>query len=476
MQPDGSALVPPAEDSNDALQQAIREQVGPTNFNLWFRGRTTFAMAGDELRLGVGSPFLLSWMQRKFRAEVSVAARTVLGPSARVRFEVDAKIGAAPAASPAPAAPIAPPTAKPVIAPQPAAPAPAAEQKRGRRFADLSEMVRGGCNELAIAAALQTCDAPGERHNPLCFYGNVGLGKTHLLEGIYRRIRRNFPQLQVVYLTAEAFTNYFTEALRSHSLPSFRQRFRTVDVLLVDDVDFLDGKKMIQEEFLHTFKDLHSRGRQVVIALDRQPKLLSKTSEELTTRFVSGTYCRVEAPDLETRHRIAQRKAERLGAPILPEAVDFVAQRFKGSIRELEGALNCLSAWSTMTGHAVSASAAHRVLADLERDCVRLVHLGDVEQTVCTFFGIEPSDLKSASRSRTISHPRMLAMFLARKHTQAAYSEIGRYFGGRNHSTVMAAEKKIRGWLDSSTSLRIASRSWSPAELVEALELQLQAS
>ena len=185
-------------------------------------------------------------------------------------------------------------------------------QPAGRRFADLADFVKGPCNELALTAALQICEQPGSRYNPLVLYGGVGTGKTHLLEASYRRLRAGHPALRVMFLSAEGFANHFTQALRDRSLPSFRQRFRSVDVLIIDDVDFLDGKRVIQEEFLHTVKQLESHDRQIVLSADRHPRLLTRLSEELVTRFISGIVCRMESPDLETRRAIVARKAARL--------------------------------------------------------------------------------------------------------------------------------------------------------------------
>jgi len=270
----------------------------------------------------------MSWIQKQFRPAIVGAAQATLGPSARVRFEVDARVALASSASPD-ATPrsesketAAPPATQAMHVLQPgashatnAAPAP----RSGRRFLDLCDFVAGISNEIALTAAMQVAQAPGQKVNPLYIYGPVGTGKTHLLEGIYRQTRRNFPALQVVYLTAEAFANYFTQALREHSLPGFRTRFRTVDVLIVDDIDFLDGKKGIQEEFLHTFKQLESLGRQIVVAGDRHPRLFAKSSEELKTRFLSGLVCRVEAPDAETRERLLPSESANTIVPSGPQ-------------------------------------------------------------------------------------------------------------------------------------------------------------
>jgi chromosomal replication initiator protein len=341
-----------------------------------------------------------------------------------------------------------------------------------RRFADLTDFVTGPGNQLAFTAALQICEQPGD-YNPLVLHGGVGIGKTHLLEGVYRRMRIRYPSFRVMFLSAESFANYFTQALRDRTLASFRQRFRGVDVLMIDDVDFLDGKRVIQEEFLHTIKQLESHGRQVALTADRHPRLLTRLSEELVTRFMSGIVCRIESPDVDTRRAIVARKAARLTARVTDEAIEFVVQRFAQSVRELEGALNFLETYGLMTGKTITHSIARNVLADLERDCVRIVRVAEVEQAVCRLFSIGPHDLRSPRRTRTVSQPRMLAMYLARKMTQAAYTEIGEHFGGRNHSTVMSAEKRVRSLLEANATVKAGTQEWKLGDLLASLEQQL---
>ena len=469
MQPETPAMVQPIISPKDAFLHELASRIGSPNFEHWFHNKTELTISDDEVTIGVGSPFLLTWMQRRFRGDAAAAA-AVLGPSTQVRFEVNAALSVGLQS-----------TGKQTTEPKEKRPPQAVVSKRQpaqgtRRLADLDDFVEGRCNELPLTAVRQICQSPGTKLNPLFLHGGVGTGKTHLLEGIHRQIRQRFPSLQVVLLNAESFANYFTQALRGHTLPSFRQRFRTVDCLLVDDIDFLDAKRGIQEEFLHTYKQLESRGRQVVLTSDCHPRLLTKLSDELTTRFLSGLVCRLETPDFETRRRIVERIAARMEADISPDVLEFVAQRFSNSVRELEGALNCLETYYSMTQKRIGLGSARQILASLERDCARIVRISDVEQAVCGFFGLEPEELKSSKRHRTVSQPRMLAMYLIRKHTSAAYSEIGQYFGGRNHSTVMSAEKKVRSWLKQGVAVSVASRSLTLDEVVETLEHQLQAS
>ncbi|WP_339909661.1 chromosomal replication initiator protein DnaA [Symmachiella dynata] len=476
MQPDTIAFAPMFTSAEEHILRALATAVGDHAYQQWFSDKTSLTVQDDEITIGVASPFLADWFQKKYRSTVRQAAQSVLGPSVRVRFEVDPDVAGAQIQNSG--------SGEDVEGEKPATPKPKRESKtkspterrRGRRFSDLSDFVKGPCNELALTAAHQICDSADANFNPLLFHGPVGTGKTHLLEGIYRRLRRENRELQVVYLTSEAFANYFTEALRNHTLPSFRQRFRSVDILLVDDVDFFEGKRVIQEEFLHTFKQLVSHGRQVVLTGNKHPRLSTKLSDELKTRFLSGMVCRMEAPDAATRKEIVFQKARRLSGQFSDEALNFVADRFRNNVRELEGALNCLQTYYCMTGKRVRLGAAQQVLADLERDCIRVIRMADVEEAVCNLFGIEAACLKSSKRGRTVSQPRMLAMYLARKHTHAAYSEIGGYFGGRNHSTVISAEKRVDALVTGSATIQVAAQNWRVQDILDTLEQQLRVS
>lgn len=484
----------------DLVHAELQSRLGAKRYAMWCDGKIRLRIDEDQLTVAVGSPFLLNWMQKQFRVVMVEAAQTVLGPSAHIAFEVDASLSlgtgeSRPAAVEAltiPAlarktAPAAEPSAAKVgdraassrqprsSAETPVAGPVASSAVKSRRLAELGDFVAGPGAELAVTAARQVATAQPVRFNPLVLCGACGTGKTHLLEGICKQLRRTHPSLNVVLITAEAFANYFTQALRDHTLPTFRHRFRSVDVLLVDDVDFFESKRVFQEEFLHTFAELNDHGRQVVVTSNRHPRLLTKLGDDLTSRFLSGLVCRLDSPDLATREQIVAAKAKRMEGDYAPEALSYVAQRFPTNVRELEGALNCLQTYHAMTGRRVTLTAARQVLADLERDCMRIIRLADVERVICGLFGVKPKDLKSACRARTVSHPRMLAMYLARRLTQSAYSEIGQHFGGRNHSTVMSAERKVQQWLEEQATLRIAAQEWSVGEVLSVLEQQLLA-
>lgn len=499
--------------------QELRSLLGDKRYSLWIDGKVELSICDDTLTIAVGSPFLLTWMQKQFKETMAEASRHVLGASARVAFTVDAGLtvgrssmaATEPATGPSVEAPelaVAEPAAndparRPLAAKSSrdlneailaaSSPAtgvvgtpnssgrsagsglPVTGMARGRRLAELNDFVAGPQSELALTAARQVASAQPTMFNPLYLHGPVGTGKTHLLEGICRQLKRQQPTANVMLLTSEAFANYFTQALRDRTLPSFRQRFRGVDVLLVDDVEFFESKRVFQEEFLHTFCELVDHGRQVVLTGSRHPRLLTKIGDELATRFLSGLVCRLDVPDAATRQSIVEAKAARMSGDFALEALQYVAQRFQSNVRELEGALNCLQTYHSMTNKRVTLGAARQVLADLERDCLRIVRLADIERVICNVFGVKPKDLQSESRARTVSQPRMLAMFLARKHTQSAYTEIGQHFGGRNHSTVMSAERKVQNWVDENSTIQVASQTWTIGEILSTIEQQLLA-
>lgn len=446
--------------------ELLETAIGERRYRHWFLGKTRLSIRADELIVTLGNPYLLNWVQKQFAGPLSDVSRKLLGAGARVRLDVASDQADAPRGAVAP---------RPVSASRNTAPAASAPAQKTRHYSDLRQFIVGAGNELACAAAQQVAAAPGEKYNPLYIHGGVGSGKTHLLEGIYRRIRKEFPALRVLLLTAENFSNYFSQALTEKSLPAFRQRFRGVDVLIIDDADFFDGKKSFQEEFVNTLKKLEREGKQIIVAADRHPRLLTRSSDELISRLISGLVCRIEPPDLPCRRAIAAQRAQTLKLNADDSVLEFVAERFTNNAREIIGAVNCLHTYETMADKKVSLTSARTLLASLERDCLRIVRIADVESAVCRLFKVSPDELRSSCRARALVHPRMLAMYLSRRMTQSAYSEIGRYFGGRDHATVMSAERKIAGMIESSGDLRVAAETWPVEELVRSLEQQILA-
>ncbi len=462
----GTKPVDITEQAISAIQNAIGEQ----NYQHWFANRSRFEVTNHALRIFVPNPFISNWLLKRFRASFNAAAAEVLGPAGAFELLVDETLQSAQGSSPS-ATPVATSAkanaetpskngkhARVQQAPVDGVQTLAVRPANRRRFRTFNTIVRGECNDLAVMAAQQVAEFPGERFNPLYIHGSTGVGKTHLLEAIYSEIRRTHPNLNVVYLTSEAFTNYFTQALDAKTVPSFRQRFRNVDVLLIDNIEFLDNKKRAtEEEFLHTIVQVLEHGGQLVVSGDRHPRLLTKHREELTTRFMSGLVCRIDVPCEETRRRMASTFALPMKDSFTQETLDYVARRCKKNIREIQGALNCLHGHFTLTKRKITVSRAREILGDMEQECRHLVRISDVEKVVCDAFGLSPSDLRSKSRRKTVACPRAMAMYVARKLTRAAYREIGMYFGGRDHSTVVAAEKRVAKWIENDSLLELPS-------------------
>jgi chromosomal replication initiator protein len=310
----------------------------------------------------------------------------------------------------------------------------------------------------------------GTAFNPLVIHGGVGLGKSHLLEGIGHAMRQAYPTRNVLQLTAEAFTNSFLEAMRGGSLNGFRARLRSAGGLIVDEIHFLAAKRATQDEFLYTFNALMDKGSPIILSADQHPRSIDRLTEELVTRFLGGMVVRIEPPDLATRRAILQAKAAAQGISVPEPVIGYIAENLRTSIRELEGALHTVIAQAVLTGKRVDLNVAKAALIDTVRHTVQSVALRDVERAVCRHFQISAEALRSDSRARALAYPRMLAMYLARKHTKAAYSEIGRYYGDRNHTTVISAEKKVQKWLHDEESRAHLPGFESVADLLDELE------
>jgi chromosomal replication initiator protein len=474
-------------DVEKALRAVLARELGDAKYGLWFGDGVRLALSGDgaTLEVRVPSVFFRDWIQGHFAASLREAARLVTGRlvdlSFAVQDEADPAIGDVVGPEPLPAprrpgstvvVPLPGHPQSPLFAPPspagPAAPPPAprfpplpggSAQERGtagehgrrptavRAGRRLEDFVVGSCNRLAHAAVREMIHTAGTAFNPLFIHGGVGLGKTHLLEAVVQGLRAAHPGRNVLMVTAESFTNGFLEAMRGGSLASFRSRHRKLGGLAMDDVHVLAGTRATQGEFLHTFNALIDQGAPVILTADQHPRRISRLSDELVTRFLGGMVVKLEAPDQATRRAILQGKSEARGVPVPAAVLDYIAAHLRSSVRELEGALHSVIAHALLTGKRLDLALARTALRDTIRHTAQAVGLRDVEQAVCQLFQIDPEALKSNSRARALTYPRMLAVYLARKHTGAAYSEIGRHFGGRNHSTVISAEKKVRAWL-----------------------------
>lgn len=461
----------PGPDLAAALELAVRERLGAKRYETWFAGRSRFALDGERLTVGVPNHHLQEWLQKTFAADLAAAAANLLGAAVPVEFVIDGELFRAARAAQAEEG-----TKYEVRStkPEPAAPKANPRALPARRWHTLAEFVVGPCNRVAHASALSAVEEPGLHANPLVIYGPVGTGKTHLLEGVYVGLRKAWPDAKVGFVTAEEFANRFVQALRLNRQPAFRKQFRSYDALLLDDLHFLASKKASQEEFLHTFDALVSDGKQVMVTCDCHPRLADDLFPELTDRLLGGAVWGLSPPDPETRLALLQAKSAKGQPPVPPDVLKHLAGSLRGNVRELEGAVHSLRHFSRVTGRAIDLGLAREALGELLRHAVRVVRLADVDGAVCAALGLPKGTLQTKARAWAVSHPRMLAVYLARKHTAASYSEISGHFGGKSHSTAVAAEKKVRQWLQSDQTLTLGARPWRVRELLERIEREWQ--
>nr|WP_245803070.1 chromosomal replication initiator protein DnaA [Corynebacterium phocae] len=305
--------------------------------------------------------------------------------------------------------------------------------------------VIGSSNRFANGAAVAVAESPAQAYNPLFIWGGSGLGKTHLLHAAGNYAKFLQPGLRVKYVSSEEFTNDYINSLRDDRQESFKRRYRNLDILMVDDIQFLEGKESTQEEFFHTFNALHQANKQIILSSDRPPKQLNTLEDRLRTRFEGGLITDIQPPDLETRIAILMKKAESDGTKISREILEMIASRFESSIRELEGALIRVSAYSSLSHQDITMETAELALRDLIPDSAdRQITAATIIDITSDYFNVDPSDLKGAGKKRTIAHARQLAMYLCRELTELSLPKIGSEFGGKDHTTVMYAERKIK--------------------------------
>lgn len=475
------------------LADAIAQRVGQQRFHVWFDNSTRLDLRQDGLDIAVPNDFIGEWIGKNFTRPIQEATHEVLGAPLPVRFHVVPELfevesaarksgesnghGGAKGESPrrngepvSRSVPIVPPP-RPASASADDKPS-AIAQPRLRHQIDT--FVVGPSNQLAFNTACYVAEFPGAQYNPLFIHGNCGLGKTHLLQGLCRRFIELHPTKRWMYLTGEEFTNEFLTALRTNKLDAFRRKMRDLDLLVIDDVHFLGGKKATQEEFLHTFNAIEAMGRQVVMASDNHPKLIEEFGESLVNRFVSGMVVRIDPPNYATRCEILRALSLRGGMALNEEVVSWIARRVTQNVRELEGAITRIAAHVRLTGQDADIATAVEALGDLDRQLVAPVRPESILVAVCEYFGLEHKDLMSGRRQRTISLARSVAMFLVRKTAKLSFPEIGSRMGKRNHSTVISACRRIERAVARNEALvwtsSVGDRTEEAAELVQRLE------
>ena len=460
--------------------EAFRAQIGADRFAVWFgdaarvkvvaNPATDGASSASCVVLTIASGFTHEWLRRTFRVEFEAAARDICGGFVEVAWEPQPE-GARPLESlPTPAEP---PRQLCVVARPPQSPAAPVAPVR-RQPPRLAEFVVGPSNRMAYAAVEMAVGRPGEV-SPLVIHGPSGVGKTHLLEAACERARELHPGSNAVCLSAEQFTTAFLQALHGGGLPGFRRTCRTADVLVIDELQFFVGKKATLLEVQQTLDALQRHGKQLILGCDRELDALPDLGGDFLTRLRGGMVARILAPDYDVRRGIVASVCGKRGLTVPDDVLHYIATSMTRHARELLGAVNRLEATALMLGVPISLGMAEESLADLVRSSARSVRLADIERAVCKAFGIETGSLQSSRRARTASHPRMLAMFLARKHTQAALSEIGTYFGRRSHSTVIAAQKAVGDWVAKGAPIRLADASWDVEEAIRRVEDMLRA-
>jgi chromosomal replication initiator protein len=407
----------------------LKGALNTTTYRTWFAGADGANLTDDEFVISVPNGFTREWIEGHFLGLISAAVRDTTGHEREIRLTVANK-----------------PELQPSVMPPPRRNAtdgvPGAGMNPKYTF---DSFVIGSSNRFAHAAALAVAEAPAQAYNPLFIYGSTGLGKTHLLQAIAQYTSEHAGSLTARYVTSETFMNDFINSLRDKRIEGFKQRYRNYDVLLIDDVQFFEHKERIQEEFFHTFNSLYEAGSQIVISSDRPPREISTLEERLRSRFEWGLITDIQPPDLETRIAILRKKVktDNIAVPDA-EVLTFIASRISTNIRELEGALTRVVAFSSLTGRPMTTELAQDVLKDVfPQGELAVVSIKGIQETVSDRFGLSLDELCGDKRSQNIVYPRQVAMYLSRELTDSSLPKIGKEFGGRDHTTVIHATSKI---------------------------------
>ena len=477
------------------LRTKLADKVGKERFELWFGQSTSLAFAGENLVVAAPSQFFRDFLRSSFRAQIETTCFETLGRRPNLIFKIDKNLpdpsqGDPSQGDPLQGAPASGQTAdsdsKSIKLVHAAPDAKTSSHKSvsrlgkvaPRKFATLDGFIAGQSNQMAVSVAKKAVEHPGH-YSPLMFHGPTGVGKTHILEGIRTAARRRRDGPTAMYLTAEQFTTFFVDALRGSGLPNFRSKYRGADILIIDDIQFFRGKRSTLVELHYTIDTLIREGRQVVLAADRPPSELHELGAELITRIEGGMIQAIEPPDRATRlgivAKLAREMAKQSGLKIPQVVQEFIATRLTSHTRELSGAVCRLQATAEAFDRAVTLDMAEETLADMVRHSGRLVRLGDIQRAVCDRLGLELDSLQSGRKVKNVNHARMLAMWLARKHTRAALTEISSFFGRRSHSTVISAQRRVDGWIAAETPSRVFEDTATVDETIRRIEQSLLA-
>src|ERR1051325_2682968 len=417
----------------DQILSRVETKVNRHSFSTWFKPTAFVEDGGRSITVRVPNTLFKDWLTKHYSVVLSEALAEVRRSESSVVFVAEPG-----AAVPPPEVPV--PTAADVDYPAQSEQTPAGLNPRYT----FDTFIVGSSNQFAHAACRAVAEAPSRSYNPLFIYGGVGLGKTHLMHAIGQYVLQHDPRLRLTYISSERFMNEMINALRYERILDFRERYRSVDVLLVDDIQFVSGKEGTQTEFFHTFNSLYDAQRQIVLSSDRPPHEIPQLEERLRSRFEWGLIADIQPPDLETKVAILKRKAEAEAVPLPDDVAMFIAGRIKSNIRELEGSLIRLIAYASLTGRDISLELTQEVLKNVIDSDTRAITIESIQKYVADYYQLKVHELKSRNNSKSVALPRQVAMYLCKQLTTASLPEIGRSFGGKHHSTVLHSIRKVQ--------------------------------
>ena len=422
-------------------QEIIKEKIGEPSYETWFTALHVKEKSENCLLIEVPDDFFKNWIIEKYLNCIHAALKEKMGKDSFIDFSVNdnlVKCGNS------------------TIETQSQPPLPEKNFFKNilNKNFTFENFVIGSSNRFSCAASLAVAESPAKAYNPLLIYGQVGLGKTHLIQSITHKIKEIHPNLKICYMSSEKFTNELIDAIRYKSTSDFRKKYRNIDVLLIDDIQFIAGKESTQEEFFHTFNNLHNNHKQIIITSDRPPNEISKLEDRLSSRFAWGLITDIQPPDFETRVAILRKKMENSSITIPDDVILFIAEQIQTNIRELEGALIRVSAYFQLEGKSVTLDMAKIILKDMVSESSKIISMEMIQKQVCSFFNVSIVDLQSKKRMKNIVNARHIAMYLSRQLTQMSFPEIGKAFGGKDHTTVLHSYKKITNLVQSDTNTK----------------------
>lgn len=416
----GGSLAPVAKDIWNKVLDSAKNELKPQTFDTWFKPIEPIELKSNRLGVRVPNQFFKNWIQEHYQNYLETILQTVLSENIELEISVDQQKMSIPVKRI--------PTRKSI---------PINKTNFQGKYS-FDEFIVGPSNRLAYAASIAVAEKPALTYNPLFIYGASGLGKTHLLQSVGLSVSKHYPQMKVVYISCEEFTNQLINAIQTRNTVKFRNRYRTVDILLIDDIHFLSGKEQTQEEFFHTFNALYDSRKQIILSSDKPPKEIKNLEDRLVSRFEWGLVSDIQYPDYETRCAILNQKAQQMNVNIDPPIIRFLAENIRTNIRKLEGALIKITSYSSLTGRPITMEVAQELLHEFVAG-EKIISIESIQKKVAEHYDIRFADMTSKKRPKAIAFPRQIAMFLTKELTTLSLTEIGEGFGGRDHTTVMHA-------------------------------------